>query len=153
MPLPLKFEAEANFIRVTRLKHNVIIDGEELKSEDYEEKAPGWSHHPSISFHDNTITTEEDMDAVTLTAPKWSKEWAQHTAYLTINRTWQKNGRLSCKKKRSKQICLLILNRHQNMERQPIHSESNSKRKNNKPHSPPNPGSPSNFLQHQAVLD
>ncbi|GBN66301.1 hypothetical protein AVEN_169593-1 [Araneus ventricosus] len=39
MPLPLKLEAEANFISVMRLKHNIIVDGEEHKAEEYEDKA------------------------------------------------------------------------------------------------------------------
>ncbi|GBN22541.1 hypothetical protein AVEN_268173-1 [Araneus ventricosus] len=64
MPLHLKLQAEANFIRVTCLRHNVTIYGEELLSGNYEEKASGWSHHPFISFDDNKISTEEDSDAV-----------------------------------------------------------------------------------------
>ncbi|GBM69358.1 hypothetical protein AVEN_272177-1 [Araneus ventricosus] len=64
MPLHLKLEAEANFIRVTCLRHNVTIDGEELLSENYEEKASGWSHHQFMSSDDDKISTEEDSDAV-----------------------------------------------------------------------------------------
>ncbi|GBN79918.1 hypothetical protein AVEN_84348-1 [Araneus ventricosus] len=60
MLLSLKLEAEANYIKLMRLKQDIILDEMTYKAEDYEEKAIGRSQHPAIFFEEEQITTEEN---------------------------------------------------------------------------------------------
>ncbi|GBM96478.1 hypothetical protein AVEN_264017-1 [Araneus ventricosus] len=64
IPHSIKLEVEADFIRLTRLKQDITINGTKFKAENYEVKAGGWNHHPAISFDENTISTEEDLSSV-----------------------------------------------------------------------------------------
>ncbi|GBN14465.1 hypothetical protein AVEN_233938-1, partial [Araneus ventricosus] len=64
MPLDIELEAEAQFVQLTRLKKYLTIEGEEYNYETYEEKATGWSRHPSEFTDEERVNLEENLDAV-----------------------------------------------------------------------------------------
>ncbi|GBO05169.1 hypothetical protein AVEN_230333-1 [Araneus ventricosus] len=64
MLLDIKLEAEAQFVQLTRLKKYLIIEEEEYNYETYEEKATGWSRHPTEFIDEERVNLEETLSAV-----------------------------------------------------------------------------------------
>ncbi|GBN29560.1 hypothetical protein AVEN_132356-1 [Araneus ventricosus] len=64
MPFPIKSEDEANYIRVTRLKQDIVTNEAEFKGAEFENKATGWTHYPAISIDEDIISADEDLKSV-----------------------------------------------------------------------------------------
>ncbi|GBN09661.1 hypothetical protein AVEN_6505-1 [Araneus ventricosus] len=64
MLLEYKFEAEAKYTMLTRLRKAITDEGESLAPEDFEEKATGCTFHPADFLEESRIDTEEDLQAV-----------------------------------------------------------------------------------------
>ncbi|GBM21826.1 hypothetical protein AVEN_32825-1 [Araneus ventricosus] len=64
MALPIKLEAEANYIRVARLQQDIVSNEVGFKEKEFENQATGWAHHPAISIDEEIISTEEDLNSV-----------------------------------------------------------------------------------------
>ncbi|GBO23145.1 hypothetical protein AVEN_19062-1 [Araneus ventricosus] len=61
MPLPLKIEAEANFVALTRVKKKIWVDDLELDPAQFEMKAVGWSNHPATELEEDRISVSQEF--------------------------------------------------------------------------------------------
>ncbi|GBN79880.1 hypothetical protein AVEN_209468-1, partial [Araneus ventricosus] len=64
MPLPLKIEAEANFVALTRTNKKIWIEDTELDPAQFERKSVGWSHHPATELEEDRISVSQEFSKV-----------------------------------------------------------------------------------------
>ncbi|GBM58286.1 hypothetical protein AVEN_220202-1 [Araneus ventricosus] len=64
LPLEYKFEAEAKFSMLTRLRKPITDEGKSLTPEEIEEKSTGCAFHPAEFFEESRIQAAEDLQAV-----------------------------------------------------------------------------------------
>ncbi|GBM50951.1 hypothetical protein AVEN_114604-1 [Araneus ventricosus] len=62
MSLHLKIKLESEYVRIPRLRQNIVVGGRTFQPSDYEDTVHGWHNHPAECIKKGRINSEEDIE-------------------------------------------------------------------------------------------